>query len=192
MAGARQDPHERVHFSVGDRVVHPHHGAGEIVGMRRGRVLGQVGDYITIRIAHIGMDVIVPSANAWRIGLRPVISEREAARVVRALARRAKYDPERWNARVKHYRERAGTGDVFELAAVLRDLAACRAADHLTAPERDLHERVRRMLCSELAYALEVEREEADARVDRALAAHSRRAREQPDGGTRVAFETAA
>lgn len=192
MPGARQDAHEQVHFSVGDRVVHPHHGAGEIVGMRRRRILGQVREYLAIRIAHLGMDVMLPSENARRIGLRHVISEREAAKVVRALAKAATVDPERWDARVKRYRARAGTGDVFELAAVLRKLAARKAADHLTFPERDLDERLRRMLSSELAYALELEKDEADARVERALGAHSRRSREQADGSAPLALKMAA
>jgi CarD family transcriptional regulator, regulator of rRNA transcription len=173
-------------FSVGDHVVHPHHGAGEVVAKRRRAMLGPIREYLTIRIAHIGMEVMVPSENASRVGLRRVISEGEAEKVVAALGRKAKHDPERWDARIKRYRAMVATGDAFELAAVLRKLAAREAAHHLTASEREMDERLRRALCSELAYALGLERAEAQACVDRALRAHARRACRQPDGETRL------
>jgi RNA polymerase-interacting CarD/CdnL/TRCF family regulator len=68
---------------------------------------------------------------------------------------------------------------------VLRKLAARKAADHLGAGEREMDERLRRALSSELAYALGVEKTEARARVERALCAHARRAGGQPDGARR-------
>jgi CarD family transcriptional regulator len=148
-------------------------------------MLGRAREYLTIRIAHIGMEVMVPSENASRVGLRLVISEGEAEKVLAALGRSAPHDPERWDARIKRYREMVGTGDAFELAAVLRKLAARKAADHLTASEREMEERLRRALCSELAYALRLERVEAHACVDRALGGHARRALE-PDGDVRL------
>jgi RNA polymerase-interacting CarD/CdnL/TRCF family regulator len=93
--------------------------------------------------------------------------------------------PSAGDARVKRYRDMVGTGDAFELAAVLGKLAARKAADHLTASERDMAERLRRALCSELAYALRLERVEAQACVDRALGEHARRAPE-PDGDAQL------
>jgi CarD family transcriptional regulator len=176
----------RLSFSVGDHVVHPHHGAGEVVAKRRRAMLGRAREYLTIRIAHIGMEVMVPSENASRVGLRHVISEGEAEKVVAALGRRARHDPERWDARVKRYRDMVGTGDAFELAAVLRKLAARKAAHHLTATERDMDERLRRALCSELAYALGVEKAQAHDCVDRALRAQAGRARGRTDGDAQL------
>jgi CarD family transcriptional regulator len=110
-------------YKVGDKVVYPHHGAGTIVKKESREVLGQKREYLTIKILHNDMTVQVPCENADAVGLRRVIGEKEVAVVLKALTGGSTEMPKNWNRRFKHNRDKMKTGDVLELAEVVRNLA---------------------------------------------------------------------
>ncbi len=109
-------------YKVGDKVVYPHHGAGTIVKKEKREVLGEKREYLTIRILHNDMTVNVPSENAEKVGLRRVIDEKLVDQVVKALTGNGTVMPKNWNRRFKHNRDKMKTGDIFELAEVVRNL----------------------------------------------------------------------
>src|SRR5919204_2490084 len=113
---------ERV-YKVGDKVVYPHHGAGTVVKKEEREVLGQKREYLTIRILHNDMTVNVPAENAEKVGLRKVIGEKEVNVVLKALTGGSTEMPKNWNRRFKHNRDKMKTGDILELAEVVRNLA---------------------------------------------------------------------
>ena len=96
-------------FEVGEKVVYPHHGAGTVVEKEMRTVLGQKREYLTIRILHNDMTVQVPSENAERVGLRPVIEEAEIDSVIVALTAGKTEMPKNWNRRFKHNRDKMRT-----------------------------------------------------------------------------------
>jgi CarD family transcriptional regulator len=104
-------------------VVYPHHGAGKVVKKEQKEVLGEKREYLTIKILHNDMTVMVPCANAGKAGLRRVIGEEDVARVLSVLRDDVSQMPKNWNRRFKHNRDKIKTGDVFELAEVVRNLA---------------------------------------------------------------------
>jgi RNA polymerase-interacting CarD/CdnL/TRCF family regulator len=110
-------------FDVGDNVVYPHHGAGTVVSKDTRVVLGQEREYLTIKILHNDMTVNVPTENAEKVGLRWVIGLDAVEVVVKALSGESTEMPKNWNRRFKHNRDKMKTGDILELAEVVRNLA---------------------------------------------------------------------
>ena len=109
-------------YKLGDKVVYPHHGAGTIVKKEVREILGQKRD-LAIKILHNDMVVNVPTENAERVGLRQVINEKQVNEVVKALTGSGTQMPKNWNRRFKHNRDKMKTGDVLELAEVVRNLS---------------------------------------------------------------------
>lgn len=161
-------------FAVGDAVVHPHHGAGLVVSRRRRRLLGSAArNYLEIEIelAHSSLQIIVPCDAARTVGLRAVVGRRRLRRIVEVLEGDPEGAPASWSARQKHYRAKLKGGDVLDLAAVVRDLALRHAESGLPSSERELYKRSRRVLASELRYALGVDADRAAAYIDEHVAA---------------------
>jgi CarD family transcriptional regulator len=152
-------------FEVGDAVVHPHHGAGRVVSRRRRRVLGDVRDYLEIVLPR-NLRIMVPCDAANAVGLRAVVGPAGLRRIVEVLEDEPEVVSESWQARQRRLRGRLKPGDVLGLAAVVRDLAARDAQSGLPTSERDLYERCRRQLASELCYALGVDGATAAQYID--------------------------
>ena len=110
-------------YKVGDKVVYPHHGAGTVVKKEKRTVLGEEREYLQIQILHNDMTVQVPTENADRVGLRKVIDETTVEQVLKALRGSGTTMPKNWNRRFKHNRDKMKTGDIFELAEVVRNLS---------------------------------------------------------------------
>jgi CarD family transcriptional regulator len=110
-------------FEVGDNVVYPDHGAGVVLKKETKDLLGENRDYLTIQILHNGMTAMVPCENAHAAGLRRVIDGEQVEKVIGVLTDEASEMPKSWTRRFKHNREKIKTGDVYELAEVVRNLA---------------------------------------------------------------------
>jgi CarD family transcriptional regulator len=163
-------------YKVGDHVVYPHHGAGKVLKKEVKEVLGEKRQYLTIKILHNDMTVMVPCENADRAGLRRVIGEEAVAKVLAVLRDDVSQMPKNWNRRFKHNREKIKTGDVFELAEVVRNLAIRETEKGLSTGEKQMYTRAKKILASELMYALEMEEDEAEGHLDELIAeAHASR-----------------
>jgi len=148
-------------YKVGDKVVYPHHGAGTIVKKEKREVLGEKREYLTIRILHNDMTVNVPSENAEKVGLRRVIDEKLVDQVVKALTGNGTVMPKNWNRRFKHNRDKMKTGDIFELAEVVRNLSLRDHEKGLSTGEKQMFVKAKKILSSELMYAKDLDEEEA-------------------------------
>ena len=148
-------------YNVGDKVVYPHHGAGRILEVMEREIRGERKQYLTIRILHNDMTVMVPVENAERAGIRAVIDEVMVDEVMGVLRDDATLMPKNWNRRLKHNREKIKSGDIFELADVVRNLALRDADKGLSTGEKQMLGRVKKILASELMYAKRIPEEEA-------------------------------
>ena len=148
-------------YKVGDKVVYPHHGAGTVVKRERRDVLGEKREYLTIKILHNDMTVNVPAENAERIGLRKVIDEEAVKKVVKYLTSGGTEMPKNWNRRFKHNRDKMKTGDVLELAEVVRNLALRDHEKGLSTGEKQMFVKAKKILASELMYAKNLSEEDA-------------------------------
>ena len=157
-------------FDVGDKVVYPHHGAGTVIKKEKREILGQTREYLTIQILHNDMTVNVPVENAEKVGLRGVIEEDLVTVVVKALTAGESEMPKNWNRRFKHNRDKMKTGDIFELAEVVKNLSLRDHEKGLSTGEKQMFVKAKKILASELMYAKGVDEEAAAEWLDEVLA----------------------
>jgi CarD family transcriptional regulator len=151
-----------IEFEIGDSVVYPHHGAGRVLRKEMKEVLGESREYLTIKILHNDMTVMVPTENAALAGLRRVIDEETVKKVLALLQDECSDMPKNWNRRFKHNRDKIKTGDIYELAEVVRNLAVREAEKGLSTGEKQMFTRAKKILASELMYALEMNEEQVE------------------------------
>ena len=156
-------------YKVGDKVVYPHHGAGTVVKKEKRKVLGEEREYLQIQILHNDMTVQVPTENADRVGLRKVIDENTVEQVLKALRGSGTTMPKNWNRRFKHNRDKMKTGDIFELAEVVRNLSLRDHEKGLSTGEKQMFVKAKKILVSELMYAKGMDEEEAAEWLDDVL-----------------------
>ena len=157
-------------FKVGDRVVYPHHGAAVIKKKEARQVNDEKIDYFVLHMAHGDLTLSVPVDKAEEVGMRPPISTEDIEDVLRLLAKRDVREPSNWSRRFKNHQEKLKSGDVYQVAEVVRNLAARNRDAALSAAERTMYERARINLISEIAPALKVSSQDAESFLDDALA----------------------
>ena len=160
---------EFIEFELGDHVVYPHHGAGKVLKKEEMEMLGERREYLTIKILHNDMTVRVPTENAALAGLRRVIDEETVKKVLDVLRDEVSEMPKNWNRRFKHNRDKIKTGDIYELAEVVRNLAVREQDKGLSTGEKQMYTRAKKILASEMMYALEKTEDEAEAYLDEIL-----------------------
>jgi CarD family transcriptional regulator len=161
-------------FKVGDKVVYPHHGAGTVVKREKREVLGEKREYLTIKILHNDMTVNVPSDNAEAVGLRQVIDEEMVKKVTKALTGGGTAMPKNWNRRFKHNRDKMKTGDIFELAEVVRNLSLRDHEKGLSTGEKQMFVKAKKILASELMYAKSLDEDAAAEWLDEVLSGNGK------------------
>jgi len=161
-------------YKVGDKVVYPHHGAGTVVKREKREVLGEKREYLTIRIEHNDMTVNVPAENAELVGLRKVIDEEAVKKVVKYLTSGGTEMPKNWNRRFKHNRDKMKTGDIFELAEVVRNLSLRDGEKGLSTGEKQMYVKAKKILASELRFAKNLSEEDAIAWLEGVLTGEER------------------
>lgn len=153
-------------FEVGDNVVYSNHGAGVVLKKETEDLLGEKRAYLTIQFLHSSMTALVPCENAHTAGLRRVVDGEEAEKVIGVLTDEAAEMPNSWTRRLKANREKIKTGNVYELAEVVRDLASRECQQGLSAGEKEMYKRAKRNLASELMYALDKGEDAAESYLD--------------------------
>ena len=153
-------------FEEGDKVVYPHHGAGLVMAKETRELMGEEREYLTIKILHNELTVMVPCENAGKAGLRRVIDEEEIKKVTNVLTDDVSEMPKNWNRRFKYNREKIKTGDVFELAEVVRNLAIREMEKGLSTGEKQMYTRAKKILASEFMYALDKDEDGAEEYLD--------------------------
>ncbi len=156
-------------FKVGDRVVYPHHGAAVIKKKQSMQVGDEKKDYFVLQMAHGDLTLSVPVNKADEVGMRPPISVEDVEDVLRLLGKRDVREPSNWSRRFKNHQEKLKSGDVYQVAEVVRNLALRESARGLSAGEKSMLERARVILASELSIAWNVPEEEALDRLGKAL-----------------------
>ena len=121
-------------YKPGDRVVYPHHGAAVIEKKEKRTAFGEEKEYLVLRMAHGEMTLAVPVDKAEEVGMRWPISTEDVEDLFEVLAKRDVREPANWSRRFKNHQEKLKSGDVYQVAEVVRNLAlrdqarACRRA----------------------------------------------------------------
>ena len=156
-------------FSVGDLVVHPMHGAGVIDAIVREKVAGSTQDYYVFKMPVGGLLLKIPTANSQAIGIRSIIQRPEAEALIAAIPSRPVEDNSNWNKRYRENMARLKSGDLYEVARVIKGLLYRERRRGLSNGERKMLHSAKQILLSELVLAEDSGYEELEKRVERAM-----------------------
>jgi len=157
-------------FKIGDKVVYPMHGAGVIEAIEEKEVLGEKRQYYILRLPVGDMKVMIPIANGGGVGLREVIDREGVQRVFHILREQSSAMSPNWNRRYRANLEKIKSGNIYEVAEVVRNLIKRDREKGLSSGERKMLENARQILISELVLATELEEDKAQSLLDGAFA----------------------
>ena len=153
----------------GDTVIYPQHGACVVLNMKRMKAFGKTQDYLILKTVINEMTLSIPVDQISTVGVRPPVSSSELQDLVSVLAKADPRVPANWSRRFKNHQEKLKSGDVYQVAEVVRNLAARDRDSALSAAENTMYDRARVNLISEIQPALRVTTEEAEIYLDKAL-----------------------
>ena len=156
-------------YRKGDTVVHPEHGAAVIEDLRERDFLGEKKKYVVLRLAYGDLTLMVPCDNTEEVGLREVINDEEVEEVFAVLRKKEARMPTNWSRRFKNHVEKLKSGDIYQVAEVVRNLSIRDKDKGLSAGEKRMLTKARQILVSELTFAIGVTEEEAEQKLDEAL-----------------------
>lgn len=156
-------------FRVGDKVVYPQHGAAVIKGLEEKEIYGEKKKYFVLRPANGDITLMVPADNTEEVGIRGVISRNELEKVFKVLRAKECRMPANWSRRYKTHVEKLRSGDIYQVAEVVRNLARRENEKGLSAGEKRMLTRARQILVSEMIFAAEVDEGEAEKMLDGVL-----------------------
>jgi CarD family transcriptional regulator len=147
--------HEEVSmFKVGEKVVYPAHGVGEIESIRTHVISGTEKKFYMLRILESDMKIMIPIDNVDSVGLRKIIDRAMVSKVYKVLRqKKGATDQQTWNRRYREYTEKIKTGSILEIAKVLRDLFVLKGGKELSFGERKMLDTARNLLVKELSIA---------------------------------------
>lgn len=156
-------------FNIGDKVVYPMHGAGVIEAVEEREVLGEKAQYYIMHLPIGDMQVMVRLDNVKEVGLREIIKHEDVERVFSTLKGEQTQMSQNWNRRYRANMEKIKSGDIFEVAEVVRNLSIRDRERGLSTGERKMLDDARQILISELVLAQGTTAEEVEATIDRLL-----------------------
>jgi len=153
-------------FKVGDYIVYPMYGAGIITEIVEKDFLGEMRTYYNVSLPYCRMEASVPVDNCAKLGVRPVIDPGRIVEVMAVLKGETEPMNPNWNKRYRENTERMQTGDILEVAAVVRNLVRTDRLKPLSTGEKKLLSTAKQILESELIYSGGYTMEEADEMVE--------------------------
>jgi len=157
-------------FSVGDMIAHPMHGAGVIDRIEEKKINGMTRKYYVFKMPIGGMLVMIPTDNCTEIGIRPIICSEEADRIIEALPDIEIDMTSNWNRIYRENMLRIKSGDLMEVARVVKGLMARDGDKGLSTGERKMLRSAKQILISEIVLSKRCEYEEIEEKINDAMA----------------------
>lgn len=159
-------------FKIGDKVVYPMHGAGVIEAIEEKEIFGEVKPFYVLRLPIKSMKVMLPVTSAEALGVRKIVEEDRIVDVMSLLGEDKGSMPDNWNRRYRANLEKVKTGDIFEVATVVRNLEILDREKGLSTGERKMLNNSKQILVSELILANDMQESEAVSLVNTTIGAH--------------------
>lgn len=156
-------------FNIGDKIVYPMHGAGIIIAIEEKEILGEKRKYYIMKMPIGDMRVMIPVDNIEEIGIREIISDKEIKEVFNVLKGNITKMPQNWNRRYRLNMNKIRSGNVFEIASVVRNLMIRDKQKGLSTGERKMLNSAKQMLISEIVLVVGRDPEEAEELIEEAV-----------------------
>ena len=157
-------------FQVGDKIVHPMHGAGVVEDIVNNKINGVMREYYVLKLPVRAMLVMIPTSNCQEIGVRPVIGREEALCLMEQIPHLQTDVEQNWNRRYRENMDRIKSGNLVEVAHVIKSLVERDKERGLSTGERKMLHSAKDILISELVLSLGSCSEEIETELDRMLA----------------------
>lgn len=152
-------------FNIGDKVVYPMHGAGIIEDIEEKNISGQKEEYYSIKMPG-EVKVMVPIAKADQVGVRGIIDEETAGKVFKVLEANSTEMSMNWNKRYRDNMEKIKSGDVYEVADVVRNLSLKQKEKGLSTGEKKMLLNAKQILVSELTLVSKLGQEKVEEMIE--------------------------
>lgn len=156
-------------YKIGDRVIYPMQGAGKIVAIEKKEIYGQICEFYILQMPIANIRISIPVKNIDSKGIRPVMSKEDGRRVLEILRSESTHMSENWSQRYRENMENLKSGDPFEMAEIIRNLQIRDMEKGLSASEKKMLSKTKKMLISELIIAGSMSVEEAGTLIDEAI-----------------------
>jgi CarD family transcriptional regulator len=153
-------------FNIGDKVVYPMHGAGIIESIEEKEILGNKQKYYIMRMPIGNMKVMIPLESVDDIGLREVINKEQVDMVVEVLSQHKTSMPNNWNRRYRVNMDKIRSGDILEVADVVRNLMLRDKEKGLSTGERKMLNNAKQILVSELVLVNNMDEDEIESMIE--------------------------
>ena len=156
-------------FAIGDKIVYPMHGAGIIEEIEEKKILGEIREYYILNVSCGDMKIMIPVDSSMEIGIRSIVSDEELLQAINILHDKSSEMPANWNRRYRENMEKLKTGNVLEVAEVVRNLTRTDREKKLSTGEKKMLTNARQILSSEIILIKGIDIKEANSIIDRAV-----------------------
>jgi Transcriptional regulators, similar to M. xanthus CarD len=153
-------------FNIGDRIAHPMHGAGVIAGIEAKKINGVIREYYVLRMPVGSMLVMIPTENCEEIGVRPIIDEQAADVIIEEISAIEVDMSQNWNRRYRENMIRIKSGNLIEVAMVVKGLMARDCERGLSTGERKMLRSAKQILISEIVLSKHSSYEAVEELID--------------------------
>ena len=158
-------------YNIGDKIVYPVHGAGVIESIEDREIMGEKKEYYIMRMPIGDMQVMIPVANAQEIGIRDVIDKEEADKVIKCFKECSTEMDSNWNKRSRENTAKLKSGNIYEVAQVVKSLMFRDKTRGLSTGERKMLNSAKQILVSELVMAKAVKQSEIENIINEIVSA---------------------
>jgi len=144
-------------FVIGDKIVYPMHGAGIIEQIEEKKILGESRKYYILRVPCGDMKIMIPTESSNEIGVRAIISVQEINEVIQVLAAESSEMSNNWNRRYRENMEKLKTGDIYNVAEVVRNLMRTDKDKKLSTGEKKMLSNAKQILISEIILVKDID-----------------------------------
>lgn len=156
-------------YQIGDKIAHPMHGAGTVESIVQRKIAGEVHEYYQMKLSAGSMLVMIPTDSTAEIGVRPIVSGQEAENILSAMEHLEVDMTQNWNRRYRENMTRLKSGDLLEVAQVVKGLMLRDSERGLSTGERKMLHTAKQILISELVLAQSLPYETVEANIMKAL-----------------------
>lgn len=153
-------------FIIGDKIVYPMHGAGIIEEIEEKKILGEIREYYILRVPCGDMKIMIPVNCSDEIGVRAIVSAEQLSGVIDLLGADSTEMSGNWNRRYRENMEKLKTGDICNVAEVVRNLTRTDRTKKLSTGEKKMLSNAKQILISEIILASEISHEEAEKIIE--------------------------
>ncbi|HAL63377.1 MAG TPA: CarD family transcriptional regulator [Clostridiales bacterium] len=157
-------------FKIGDKVFYPMYGAGTICGIEERKILGEKKTYFTMKMPLDDAVAMIPTDTCESIGVRYIISEKEASKALSAFKSEEVSEDENWNKRHRDNMDKLRTGDIYQLIGVVKGLMLRDKKKGLSTSERKMLGVAKQMFISEIVLTGSANQNDVESILDDTIA----------------------